>query len=63
MKRKKMKTNEDSVVESKYFKSVYKYWPDGKFRKKYLYSNTGKLLNVYEYNYENESEIENGKYF
>ena len=43
--------------------SVYKLWSDGRFRTKYLYNNQGKLLNVFEYTYEENDNGNNGKYF
>ena len=60
MRRKLRTTNEDIIVRSKYFTSIYKCWADGKFRSKYLYNTEGKLLNVFEYTYDNE-EGNNGR--
>ena len=63
MRRKLRTTNDSDVIVGKYFTSVYKFWSDGRFRTKYLYNNQGKLLNVFEYTYEENDNGNNGKYF
>ena len=61
--RRKLRTKNDSdVIVGKYFTSVYKFWSDGRFRTKYLYNNEGRLLNVFEYTYEDEGDY-NGRCF
>ena len=63
MRRRSRIINDSDVIVSEYFTSVYKFWSDGRFRTKYLYNNEGELLNVFEYTYENEDEVDDGKYF
>lgn len=62
MRKRQLTKNEDIIVRSEYFTSIYKCWPDGKFRSKYLYNTEGELLNVFEYTYENEEDY-NGRCF
>lgn len=62
MRKRQLTKNEDIIVRGKYFTSIYKCWADGKFRSKHLYNTEGKLLNVFEYTYENEEDY-NGRCF
>ena len=63
MRRRNRIINDSDTIISEYFTSIYKFWPNGRFRTKYLYNNEGDLLNVFEYTYENEDEVDDGKYF
>ncbi len=63
MKKNQRTINDTDTIVSKYFTSVYKFWSDGRFRVKYLYDNEGNLLNVFNYTYKNEDEVDDGKYF
>jgi len=63
MKKNRRTINDTDTIVSEYFTSVYKFWSDGRFRVKYLYNNEGDLLNVFNYTYENEDGVDDGKYF
>ncbi len=57
MRRRSRIINDSDVIVSEYFTSVYKFWPDGRFRVKYLYDNDGNLLNVFNYTYDEDRSI------
>ena len=56
MKRNRLR-NEDTVISSGEFTSVYKYWPDGSYRSKLLYNKEGKLINVFNYTYYEDRSV------
>ena len=59
MRRRNRIINDSDVIVSEYFTSVYKFWPDGRFRVKYLYDNDGNLLNVFNYTYDEDRSVFN----
>ena len=63
MRKNRRTINDTDTIVSEYFISVYKFWSDGRFRVKYLYDNEGKLLNVFNYKYEENENANDGKHF
>ena len=57
MRRRNRTINDSDTIVSEYFTSVYKFWPDGRFRVKYLYDNEGNLLNVFNYTYDEDRSV------
>ena len=63
MRKNRRTINDSDTIVSEYFTSVYKFWPDGRFRLKYLYDNDGNLLNVFNYKYEENENANDDKHF
>lgn len=59
-RRKKRKYRTEAIV-GKYFTSVYKLHPDGRYKSKQLFDSQGNFLKEFEYTYGNE-EDNNGLY-
>ncbi len=59
MRRRNRIINDSDTIVSEYFTSVYKFWPCGRFRLKYLYDNEGNLLNVFNYKYDEDRSVFN----
>ena len=56
MKRNRLR-NEDTIITSGEFTSIYKYWSDGSYRSKLLYNKKGKLINVFNYTYYEDRSV------
>jgi len=61
MERRKKRRCRPEAVVGKYFTSVYRLHPDGRYKSKQLFDNQGNFLKEFQYTYDNE-EGNNGLY-
>ena len=60
-RRKKRKYRTEAIV-GKYFTSVYRLHPDGRYKSKMLFDSDGKFLKEFKYDYDNGGEND-GQHF